>query len=180
MTRIRARTLALMLSLVASSAPAQSGYTPLGDGITLETGDTWSLDGHRFRLYGVQSCLRGTSFTISPGETRDCGEASLAVLAAFIRDTKPACAPVAQNTSLSYVLCFAWVGNHSLDLGTMLISEGFDFAALDDQGLPVIPAYAVAEQEARARRAGLWQFADVQHPSILVGRAATDPRERPR
>ncbi|KAA0693754.1 thermonuclease family protein [Neorhizobium sp. P12A] len=179
MTGIRARNLSLMLCLVASTAPAQSGYTPLGDGITLETGDTWSLDGHRFRLYGVQSCLRGTSFTVSPGDTRDCGEASLAVLAAFIRDTRPACAPVAQNTSLSYVLCFSTVGGHSLDLGTILISEGFDFAALDNKGLPVNPAYAVAEQEARSRRAGLWQFADVQHPSVLIGHVATDPGERP-
>ena len=28
-----------------------------------ETGDTWSAGDIRYRLYGVQSCLRGTSFT---------------------------------------------------------------------------------------------------------------------
>ena len=48
--------------------------------------------GRRYRLYGVQTCLRGTTYTDHAGQRRDCGEASLAVLAAYITDTHPVCA----------------------------------------------------------------------------------------
>ena len=59
----------------------------------------------------------------------------------------------------------------------MLISSGFAFAALDAGGLPVHAEYAVVEQDARERHAGLWQFDDVQHPAILLSRNA-NARER--
>ena len=32
------------------------------------------------RLYGVQACIRGTTFTNQSGEKVDCGEASLALI----------------------------------------------------------------------------------------------------
>ena len=170
--KIVQRMIGLILGAAISSAfAAPAGYIALGEGVALETGDTWSVNGQRFRLYGVQSCLRGTSFTNRAGDTQDCGEASLSVLGAFIKDTKPSCAPIARSASITYVACFATVAGQQLDLGTMLISEGYAFAALDSKGLPINPAYSVAEQEARARKSGLWQFADVQHPSILIGSA---------
>ena len=104
----------------------------------LEAGDTWSRGGSRNRLYGVQSCLRGTSFTDKSGKRQDGGDASLSVLSAFI--------------------CFATVDGERLDLGTMLITEEYAFAALNGEGLPVNPSYSVAEQEAKSRKSGLWQF----------------------
>ncbi|MEY9534617.1 endonuclease YncB(thermonuclease family), partial [Sinorhizobium fredii] len=42
--------------------------------------------------------------------------------------------------------------------------------SLNGEGLPYHVPYAVAEQLARDRRAGLWQFEDVQHPAILLSR----------
>jgi endonuclease YncB( thermonuclease family) len=158
-----------MANSMVSSAPA--GYFDLGPAVVLETGDTWSAGGSRYRLYGVQSCLRGTSFTDKSGKRQDCGDASLSVLAAFIKDTHPSCAQIATTASVHYVVCFATVDGERLDLGTMLITEGYAFAALNGEGLPVNPSYSVAEQEAKSRKSGLWQFQDVPHPSIILGRA---------
>lgn len=164
--------LAAALPPMANAAPA--GYFDLSPGVTLETGETWVADGQRFRLYGVQSCLRGTSYTDKKGQKRDCGDASLAVFAAYIKDTKPVCAPVAKTDGISFVVCYAMVGKDRLDLATMMITTGYAFAALKADGLPLHPPYAVAEQDARAKRAGLWQFEDVQHPAILLSREANE------
>jgi endonuclease YncB( thermonuclease family) len=147
-------------------------YMPLTSGVTLETGDSWADRGEHYRLYGVQSCLRGTFFTDRSGRRQDCGEASIAVLAAFIKDIQPQCAPVTVADNTRFVLCYGTVGSKRLDLATALITEGYAFAALDAKGLPIHPPYAVAEQQARARKAGLWQFSDVQHPALLLSRAA--------
>ena len=154
----------------ASAAPV--GYFELQPGVMLESGDSWIDAGQRFKLYGVQACLRGTIYTDDAGKPRDCGEASLAVLAAYIADTRPECAPVASVREVIHVACYVTVGSSRLDLGNLLISSGYAFASLQPNGIPRHPAYAVAEQTARERRVGLWQFADVQHPSILLGKAA--------
>ncbi|MCP1201094.1 thermonuclease family protein [Notoacmeibacter sp. MSK16QG-6] len=160
----------LMAGAVAEAAPA--GYFDLEPGITLQTGDTWSDDGERYRLYGVQSCIRGTPYTDKSGNVRDCGDASMAVLAAYIKDTSPICAAVATTTDVTFVMCYATIDGQRLDLGTLLITSGYAFAALNAEGLPYNAGYAVAEQEARKKSAGLWQFKDVQHPSILLSRNA--------
>lgn len=153
---------------------APEGYFDLQPGITLETGDSWVAGGKQYRLYGVQSCLRGTTYTDRSGQKRDCGEASLLMLAAYIRDTRPVCAPVATSADITFVACYAIVGSERLDLANMLIASGFVFAALDARGMPFHAPYAVIEQTARENRAGLWQFEDVQHPSILLSRAANE------
>ncbi len=164
-------TLTLWLAgLTATVAAADDFSVP--QGAVLESGDTWSADGQRYRLYGLQSCLRGTAYTDRSGQKQDCGDASLAVLAAFLKDTRPACAPIVKASSITYVVCAATVSGQKLDLATMLITEGYGFAALDAKGMPINAAYAVAEQEARIRKAGLWQFPDLQHPSVLLSHAA--------
>lgn len=153
---------------------APEGYFDLRPGVTLETGDTWIGEGKRYRLYGVQSCLRGTVYTDRSGAKRDCGEAALAMLAAYIRDTNPVCAGVAESAGTIYIACYATIRGERLDLANILIASGFAFAALDAGGMPFHAPYAVVEQKARESRAGLWQFDDVQHPSILLSRAANE------
>lgn len=161
--------------LTAGSAfAAPAGYFDLKPGVTLETGDTWIAEGKRYHLYGVQSCLRGTTYTDRSGGKRDCGEASLAMLAAYIRDTNPVCAPVAENAGTTFVACYATIGRERVDLANVLIASGFAFAALDTGGMPFHAPYAVVEHKARESRAGLWQFDDVQHPSIMLSRAANE------
>lgn len=174
---IKSTLAASVLVTAVNAAPA--GYLELAQGVVFETGDTVVSQGRRLRLYGLQSCLRGTSYTDRSGTKRDCGEASIAVLAAFIRDTKPVCAPVAEQSDLTFVVCYAQVGNQRLDLAMMMIMEGYGFASLKTDGLPVHAPYAVAEQDARERWRGLWQFNDVEHPAILLSHAANISRSAP-
>ncbi|SMH26577.1 thermonuclease family protein [Mesorhizobium australicum] len=167
---------ALFLSLTVGLTPATAappeGYFELKPGVTLESGDSWQDDGRHFRLFGVQACLRGTVYTDRSGAHRDCGEASLAVFAAYIADTHPVCAQVAQSAGTIFVSCYATIGTDRLDLANLMISSGFAFASLDGRGLPHHAPYAVVEQGAREKKVGLWQFDDVQHPALLLGQRA--------
>lgn len=177
------KTPALLPALIFSSMPVAAappeGYFELTSNVTLESGDNWTQNGRHFRLFGVQACLRGTPYTDKAGIRRDCGEASLAVLAAYIADTTPLCAQVAQSGGTMFVSCYATIGADRLDLANLLISSGFAFASLDGRGLPHHAPYAVAEQAARERRVGLWQFDDVQHPAILLGQTVGRERTSP-
>jgi len=178
------RTPALFLSLTVGLTPAAAappeGYFELKPGVTLESGDSWQDGGGRlFRLFGVQACLRGTAYTDKSGARRDCGEESLVVLAAYIADAKPFCAPVAQSAETVFVSCYATIGPDRLDLANLMVSSGFAFASLDRRGLPHHAPYAVVEQAAREKKVGLWQFDDAQHPAILLGQAADDGRSVP-
>ncbi len=171
--------LTLAFTVGHSVVAAPTGYFDFTTGTVLETGDTWVSAGKRYRLYGLQSCLRGTSYTDVRGNRRDCGDASIAVLAAFVKDTSPACAPVAERTDMTFAVCYALVGGQRLDLAMMIIAKGYGFASLDSAGIPIYAAYAVAEQNARVARRGLWQFDDVQHPAIVLSRAARNPGVSP-
>ena len=159
-------------------AEGPNGKLPIFDipvsGITFETGDTWRQAGETFRLYGVQSCIRGTSFTNAIGVKADCGEASLAYFAALIRDTKPRCSAIARSGAppLIYAVCAAHIGTTTLDLGTILVTQGFAFAATDAKGGPVNLSYAVAEADAKAHRRGLWASPDLPQPNAILARAA--------
>jgi endonuclease YncB( thermonuclease family) len=174
---------ALILAMTAGLTPAMAvpptGYFELKPGVTLESGDSWRDDGRHFRLYGVQACLRGTFYTNKAGTRRDCGEASLVVFAAYIADTHPICATVAQSAGTVFVACYATIGADRLDLANLLISSGFAFASLNERGLPHHTPYAVAEQAAREKKVGLWQFDDVQHPALLLGQSAAGGRTAP-
>ncbi|MBE0579975.1 thermonuclease family protein [Devosia sp.] len=179
MSRFPLITLAVIAMGFGSTAgsAAPPGYFDLSPGVTLTTGESWSDGAENFRLYGIQSCIRSTTYTNGAGQVADCGEASLAMFAAYIKDTKPVCAPVIVLHELTYVMCYATVGSDQLDLGTLLVSSGFAFAALDRDGLPYSASYAVAEQTAREGKRGLWQFSDVQHPAIALAMEANKTTE---
>lgn len=169
---------ALFVSLIVAFMPATAappeGYFELKPGVTLESGDSWHDSGRHFRLFGVQACLRETSYTDKSGARRDCGEASLAVFAAYIADTHPVCAQIARSAGTVFVSCYATIGTDRLDVANLMISSGFAFASLDERGLPHHAPYAVVEQTAREKRIGLWQFDDVRHPALLLGQSAAD------
>ena len=160
--------------ILATPIFAEGAHAPVFDvpqvGVAFATGDTWTQNGQTMRLYGVQSCIRGTTFTNQAGVKTDCGEASLAYLAAITRDTKPQCAPVAQigEKLAILVVCSAHVGSSTLDLGTILITEGFAFAAFNNEAKPVYMPYLVAENLARTSRAGLWAAPDMPHPNSIL------------
>jgi endonuclease YncB( thermonuclease family) len=161
------------LTPAAAQAPAtaQPSFGIPKEGVTFETGDTWQQGGQRMRLYGVQACLRGTRFTNPAGASVDCGEASLSYLAAVIRDTSPACTPIAQIAGAPatiIVVCTAQVGGQTLDLGTILVSQGFAFASFANDAKPVYMPYLVAELTAKQAKRGLWAAPDLPHPNPLL------------
>ena len=169
-------------SLLAASPAAPQSPAPAWASVTAsavyQTGDSWTDRGVTYRLYGVQSCLRGTAFTNAHGQKRDCGEASLAMLVALVRDLRPQCSAAGQSpgSSTVFVFCIAQptagaAAGSRIDLGTALIATGFAFAALQPDGQPVHAPYAVAEQVARKSRAGLWAFADLPNPNAIILRA---------
>lgn len=160
----------------AAVAGDAGAWSPVPPTAVFETGDTWRVDALRYRLYGVQACIRGTTYTGSDGRGRDCGEVSLAMLAGLIRTLKPFCTPVAHRPDIgtAFVVCYADAPGalgRRIDLGTALIAGGFAFAALDAGGRSVNAAYRVAEEEARRSRAGLWTARDVPDPNAMLFKA---------
>lgn len=143
-------------------------------GLSLLTGDSWKQGDKTVRIYGVQACIRGTYYTDHSGNERDCGEVSLAFLAALIHDTHPVCSPIAQlsfgagSQSTLLVVCTSTIGGRQLDLGTMMISQGFAFAATSSEGKVVYDPYFLLEDVARQARVGLWAFSDVPHPNRIL------------
>ncbi len=155
-----------------------AGWFSIPASALYKTGDSWTDGGLTYRLYGVQSCLRGTSFTNAHGMKRDCGEASLAMLVALTRDLHPRCYDAADLPAAHTVLVFCIAqpmtgtgAGSRLDLGTALIATGFAFAALTPDGKPVHPPYLVAELTAQRSRTGLWAFADLPEPNAIILRA---------
>ena len=170
----------LTLNAAFAEAPAARWF-PVPASARYLTGDSWGDAGVTYRLYGVQSCLRGTRFTNAHGLERDCGEASLAMLVALTRDLRPQCYDAAERpeTKTIFVFCVATrvtgAGAGSrIDLGTALISTGFAFAALKPDGQPVHEPYFVAQIVAQRAKAGLWAFADVPDPNAIILRALHD------
>jgi endonuclease YncB( thermonuclease family) len=181
---------ALLLSIAPAGAqqPAAPQQKPSlvfdipQSGVEFQTGDTWKQNGQTFRLYAVQSCIRQTFFTNPAGLKTDCGEASLNYLAAIIRDTKPRCTAIAQagQPPVIYTVCAAQVGGNTLDLGTVLISQGFALAALDANGKPIHIPYVIAEEDARKNKRGLWAASDFPNPNKILADAARAARQPPR
>lgn len=136
------------------------------------TGDSWRNGQQTMRLYGVQSCLRGKMYSDHLGRRQDCGVVSAAMLAAVVHDTDPICRSVAtvlgqqeDASSTVIVVCTVRLGDRELDLGALLITQGFAFAALANGGKPVYMPYRIQETIARQARMGLWAFDDVPLPS---------------
>ncbi|WLR95363.1 thermonuclease family protein [Shinella zoogloeoides] len=159
-----------MLLMLLSSWPAAAdgGAVSFPAAVQFETGDTWTHEGAKFRLFGVQACLRDTRYRLPGGEDGDCGLRSIGALAALFSTNTIACQPVgAAKDGATFVVCAAQVGGAAVDVGTALISSGFAFAAVLPSGAAVLPAYAVAEGVAKEDGTGLWAGQFV-HPSALL------------
>jgi len=158
-------------------------WYPIPKGSVFTTGDSWTYQTVNYRLYGVQSCLRGTEFKNTHGISNDCGEASLAVLVSMIRDLKPKCSTVVEDVAqrTRFVICMATIqkgpaAGARIDLGTALIIQGYGFASRRADGSIVHPAYGVAEDQAEQRKAGLWAFPDFPNPSKIINRTLESQR----
>lgn len=160
---------AIVLAVVLGSpALAQEATVRFSDGVAFETGDTWSHKGKQYRLFGVQSCLRSTTFYAPDGRQGDCGLRSIASLAALFSTGTIGCQPIGPaKDGATFVVCAANIDGATVDVGTALISSGAAFAATLPSGTPVSTAYAVAELSARESRSGLWA-GTFDHPVHLL------------
>lgn len=154
-----------------------SKFAPFPTTAQFETADSWVADGKRYRLYGLQACLRGTSVTIAPGAKRDCGELNLIMAQAIVRDSKPVCTTIGElDANNLLVVCETTTGKTGYDLATYMIAQGWGFAAASPTGQLVVPGYRLVEQGAREARQGLWAYFDLPHPvSILIGQSKQQP-----
>jgi len=152
-------------------------FVPFPTTAQFETADSWIANGKRYRLYGLQACLRGTSVTIAPGVKRDCGELNLIMAQAIIRDSKPVCVTIQElDANNLLVVCRTTTGKTGYDLATYMIAQGWGFAAASSTGQLVVPGYRLVEQGAREAREGLWAYSDLPHPvSILIGQGRQQP-----
>ncbi|GGB09326.1 succinoglycan biosynthesis protein exoi [Brucella endophytica] len=152
---------------------------PVPPNVTFLSGDTWNQGGTIVRLYGVQSCIRGTKVKVSAEKTTDCGEISMVYLAGLVKNTAPQCQGIAETTQPKQylVVCKANVGGQQVDLGTALILSGFAFSAYNPDGTPTSMQYVVAEEQARNQKAGLWAFPDFPYPTAILMKAVK-PREQ--
>lgn len=158
--------------LLATATAAQEKTLSFPSGVSFETGDTWGYKGRRFRLFGLQSCLRGTMFRSPDGQEFDCGMRSIASSAALFSTGTVGCQPVGPaKDEATFVVCAVEIGETTIDVGTALISSGAAFAAVFPSGAPVSAAYAVAEASAKESRNGLWE-GTFDHPvaQLLDGR----------
>jgi endonuclease YncB( thermonuclease family) len=168
----------LVLILAIAAVPDFAAADSIGTSFTvpaniqIETGDTWSQNGRKYRLYGVQSCLRGTNF-ITPTETADCGLMSLTQFAALVQTVPVSCQTVGlAKDGAEFAICGARFGNGSgeakiVDFGTALISSGYAFAAIDQTGTAVNANYLIAELVAKKNRSGLWA-GEFRHPVQML------------
>jgi endonuclease YncB( thermonuclease family) len=155
--------------MLATTARAQEETISFPAAVSFETGDSWRYEGRKFRLFGVQACIRGTIYRAPDGAESDCGMQSIASLAALFSTGSIGCQPVGRaKDDATFVVCAAQLDNTTVDVGTALISSGAAFAAVFPSGAPVSAAYAVAESSARDKASGLWSGTFAHPVSVLL------------
>jgi endonuclease YncB( thermonuclease family) len=169
---IAVSTLVMVSSVCAQEQNPDAVQNPIFDipnAVEFLTGDSWNQGGTVVRLFGVQSCIRGTTITNAKGEEIDCGQVSMTYLASFMARAPTRCQGIAETaTPPQYlVVCKSEVQGQSLDLGNTLILEGFAFASEDMSGAPVNEQYAISEDEAKTAGKGLWKF-PFPHPNAVM------------
>jgi endonuclease YncB( thermonuclease family) len=165
------------LSATETLAQGPSEFEAFPAQAQFETGDTWISGGRRYRLYGLQACLRGTDIAVSTATFRDCGELNVIMTQALITDTRPVCTILQQiDDNNAVVACQTTAGEHRYDLATYMIAKGWGFAAVDGTGQLIVPGYRVAEESARSARAGLWAYSDMPHPVAALMQQAGGSR----
>jgi endonuclease YncB( thermonuclease family) len=161
---IRASDILLTATTIAATLPPAYGQQVASSfavpkNITLQTGDTWESDGQVYRLYGVQSCIRGSIAIDAAGNKRDCGSLSLAQLGGLFQTAAVTCQPIGRaRDDAIFAVCAAEIEGSTIDVGTAMISSGFAFAATYPDGNAVNMGYVVAELTAKSAREGLWAY----------------------
>jgi endonuclease YncB( thermonuclease family) len=153
----------LSSSLLAHAQTVGQSFT-VPKNVTLYSGDSWRSGGQLYRLYGVQSCLRGTAAIAKDGTKSDCGDLSLARLGALLSTGTVSCQPIGKaRDNAIFGICAVNISGDTIDIGTALISSGYAFSAVFPDGKPVDMNYLVAELTAKGSGEGLWAY-QFPHP----------------
>lgn len=137
--------------------------------VKLQTGDTWEADRYRYRLYGVQSCIRGSIAVNAAGDQHDCGSLSLAQLGALFEAATVTCQPIGRaRDDAIFAVCAADLNGATFDVGTAMISSGYAFAATYPDGSAVNMSYVVAELTAKGSLQGLWAYRFLHPVQALI------------
>ena len=165
----RLASLAIALCATTAMASDEPRTFNVAPNATIETGDTFIQDGERYRLYGVQACLPGTTVQLANGEAEDCGSVSISGLAGLMRDTAPQCVEIGRSEwrGMPYVFasCSMAIAGRNVELGTALIASGLAFASLTPDGAPVHTPYLAAEAVAQEQKQGIWSSKAFVHPA---------------
>ena len=87
-----------------------TGYFDLQPGVTLETGDSWIDRGQRYRLYGVQTCLRGTTYTDHAGPTSRLRRSVAGGACRLYHRHPSGLRADSRRADTTYVACYATIG----------------------------------------------------------------------
>lgn len=135
-------SLALLVLAGCSSAMSQQS-------IKVHDGDTLTIDGQRWRLWGVDA-PELDQVCMFAGQEEHCGRQSRDALGALVRGETVDCNAVGHSYDRLVGQC--WAGNQTRDLSSQMVHNGY---ALNwdkySHG-----AYAADEQEAREHHRGIW------------------------
>ncbi len=141
-------------------------------------GHHWVESGRTYELYGVGGCGRATQLTAEGGRIADCGVLTTARLAAFFSTAGVTCRAVDVEVDTVPVVCVLEMGSDKIDLGMALIAGGYGFAALGEDGRPVVKNYLVAELSAKLDRQGLWATQGFDQQKLRQNNGKIDNAEK--
>lgn len=134
----------IVLLFLAGCSTAQAAQD-----IRVHDGDTFTLNGQRWRLWGVDAPELDQLCSFA-GQLEHCGRESRDALEALTRREPVDCAAVGR--SYDRLVGHCWAGDHGSDLSSEMVRQGW---ALNwdrySHG-----AYAAEEQDAREHRRGIW------------------------
>ncbi|NQU57524.1 MAG: thermonuclease family protein [Rhodospirillales bacterium] len=135
----------VLLALIAG--PARSGeITGAAHAIN---GDTMEVGGLTLRLYGIDAPELAQTCTSKKGKLQHCGDLARQMLDTLTKNIKVKCKEAGSDADGTTVAtCFAG----PFDINEQMIAAGWAFALMDE-----VPAYARAENFAKARLEGIWR-----------------------
>ncbi len=141
--------------IVLAATFAAMPIVAFADTLSVVDGDTIDLNGRRYRLYGIDAPEAGQSCSRKGGGAWPCGKRAIEELERLTASGKITCTDLGED---SYGRTLGVCHVSSIDINEMMVREGFawSFRRYADD-------YNAVEDEARARRVGVWQ-ADTQTP----------------
>lgn len=144
MVNVRGWKMLAATTLFAGCSAAQAAQT-----ISVHDGDTFTLNGQRWRLWGVDAPELDQVCSFA-GQLEHCGRSARDALEALVRRESVECTKV--GTSYDRAVGQCWAGDQNTDLSAAMVREGW---ALNwdrySHG-----AYAAEEADARVHRRGIW------------------------